>query len=262
MDKLKFSTYAVFSNKDNGLIGNTSTVVETEHALSNVQMQSIASDLWQPATTFLWKKNDQWHVRWFAPDQEIGLCGHGSLAAVAYLSEKGILDTEIHFKNGIISGGVENEKCYITLASIPVIDELTIENYLLDALKIPILGHFKTSNKNIILTDSQESVRSMNPNFEILRRSPIFGYAVTAVGDDCDFVSRTLVPHVHQLEDPATGSSHAALAPFWAAKLNKTKMKAIQLSKRGGQFHLTLEGKKVKLYGEHYKLNEGTLFLH
>ncbi len=102
----------------------------------------------------------------------------------------------------------------------------------------------------------------MSPNFEILRRSPIFGYAVTSVGDDCDFVSRTLVPHVHQLEDPATGSSHAALAPFWAARFNKTKMTAIQLSKRGGQFHLTLEGKKVKLYGEHYKLNEGKLFLH
>ncbi|WP_421894417.1 PhzF family phenazine biosynthesis protein [Marinoscillum sp.] len=260
-NEIEFSSYAVFTDKVSGLSGNTSTVVILDHPLSRRQMQDIASDLWQPATTFLWKEDNHWQVRWFAPDQEIGLCGHGSMAAVACLHDKGITDFDLHFNGGIISGGVENDRCYITLEVIPVVEKLKIEDYLQEALKIPILGHYQTSNKNIILTDNQESVKSMRPNFEILRSSPIFGYAVTAPGDHCDFVSRTLVPHVHQLEDPATGSSHAALAPFWASILHKTEMEAIQLSQRGGKFHLKMQGTTVRLSGDHDKLNAGTIYL-
>jgi predicted PhzF superfamily epimerase YddE/YHI9 len=36
-------------------------------------------------------------------------------------------------------------------------------------------------------------------------------------------------------EDPVTGSAHCCLAPYWAEKLSKNKMKAKQLSQRGGE---------------------------
>jgi len=103
--------------------------------------------------------------------------------------------------------------------------------------------------------------RDQTQYFALLRTSEIFGYAVTALGDESDFVSRTLVPHVHQLEDPATGSSHAALAPFWSKRLNKSKMTAYQLSSRGGKFNIRLENNLVNLSGEFQCLSSGTFIL-
>ncbi len=97
----------------------------------------------------------------------------------------------------------------------------------------------------------------MRPDFAKLRESEIFGYAVTAPGDQVDFVSRTIVPHVQQLEDHATGSSHAALTPFWAERLNKNQMQALQLSRRGGRFVCSLEGDQVTLEGKFSVLARG-----
>jgi predicted PhzF superfamily epimerase YddE/YHI9 len=36
------------------------------------------------------------------------------------------------------------------------------------------------------------------------------------------------------LEDPVTGSIHGGLAPYWAQRLNKTRLSALQASQRGG----------------------------
>ena len=94
------------------------------------------------------------------------------------------------------------------------------------------------------------------PNSENLRNSV---YSVTALGDEVDFVSRTLIPHVQQLEDPATGSSHAALTPFWRERLKKDRMVAHQLSKRGGKFVCEMENEQVKLTGSFSMLAKGEL---
>src|SRR5690606_22536564 len=109
----------------------------------------------------------------------------------------------------------------------------------------------ETGNKHLLITDRESSLRNMEPDFEWLRKSDIFGYAITAPGDQVDFVSRSLVPHVLQLEDHATGSSHAILTPYWAGKLNKQSMKSLQLSPRGGAFHCAILEGKVRLSGEY-----------
>jgi predicted PhzF superfamily epimerase YddE/YHI9 len=99
----------------------------------------------------------------------------------------------------------------------------------------------------------------MKPDFDWLRKSKIFGYAVSAPGDQVDFVSRTLVPHVLQLEDHATGSSHAILVPYWAEKFGKPKMQSLQLSPRGGAFNCELNGNKVLLSGQYEILDHGNI---
>ena len=35
-------------------------------------------------------------------------------------------------------------------------------------------------------------------------------------------------------EDPVTGSAHTTLIPYWSRRLDKTSLKAKQLSQRGG----------------------------
>lgn len=265
MREYDFETYRVFTDLESGFYGNTSSVVLLSEVLENTSLQQIAADFWQPATTFLWKENEKWRVKWFAPDAEIGICGHGSLAAIAFIFDNFKTSGEIVIdaNNEQVKGGKYDDfKCFIELDSINVTEELPIEDYLLKGLGIPILGHYKTNNKNIVVVESEEALRSMKPDFQVLRSSEIFGYSVTAKSESnkIDFVSRTIVPHVQQLEDPATGSSHAALIPFWSTRLNdQIKFKCLQLSKRGGMFCGELIGNKVRLYGAYQKINRGTI---
>ena len=58
---------------------------------------------------------------------------------------------------------------------------------------------------------------------------------MTSAGKDYDFVSRAFFPKYGILEDPVTGSAHTKLIPYWSKKLNKSELKAKQISKRGGE---------------------------
>ena len=253
---------SVFGNLSKNLHGNVSAVVWLDKALTKNELQKIGSDLNQPATTFLWQENDEVQVRWFAPDAEIGLCGHGSLAAVAYLSNKWNTKSAItlNFAGGKITGtALSDGQCQMQINAIPIQSEQIIPSMLPTALGKAIIGYFKTANKDIVLLENEEDVKTMQPNFSMLRESDVFGYAVTAKGKDVDFVSRTIVPHVQQLEDHATGSSHAALVPFWSKRLNKSSLKAIQQSPRGGYFECSIQEEVVSLKGEYTLFLKGKL---
>lgn len=256
-----FSIIEVFNQPEKGFRGNTAAVVLLSNPLSGNEMRLIAQNMLQPATTFLWPANGKghYHVRWFAPDNEIGLCGHGALAALAFLNKSDIIS--LQYQKGVIKGSCgKDQTATFELDAIPVLREEPIPKVIEKGLGIPVKGYFVTSNKQIILTESEELVKNMKPDFNQLRKSEVFGYAITAPGREVDFVSRTLVPHVHQLEDPATGSSHAALTPFWAKRTGKSTFTSHQLSTRGGVFHCIYTQNKVQLSGGYTLLAQGTLY--
>ena len=73
---------------------------------------------------------------------------------------------------------------------------------------------------------------------------------ITAPGKEVDFVSRFFAPSAGIDEDPVTGSAHSQLIPFWSYKLGKDKMRAKQLSKRGGDLFCEQKGDRVIMGGE------------
>lgn len=254
---------AVFNDIKQGLQGNTAAVLLTEEPLSEKRMRQMAADFNQPATTFLspTEHEDTYRVRWFAPDDEIQLCGHGSLVAMAFLYRHEKLGkVHLRYNHGTITAyRNEDDTISIQLAAIPTRKMEQPPQALLDGLGIPVKEYYPTDNKYIVVVESEADLKNMQPDFTRLRDSEVFGYAVTAPGDTVDFVSRTLVPHVGQLEDHATGSSHAALAPFWSKRLDKTEMEALQLSPRGGRFHCKVDGDEVTLTGNYTFIVEGHL---
>ncbi|MGU7770356.1 PhzF family phenazine biosynthesis protein [Burkholderia sp. MR1-5-21] len=70
---------------------------------------------------------------------------------------------------------------------------------------------------------------------------------VTAPGDHHDFVSRYFWPANGGDEAPVTGSIHAVLAPRWAVRLGKTKLLALQASRRSGVLHCEVESERVRI---------------
>jgi PhzF family phenazine biosynthesis protein len=260
MDKSAFSIITVFSERSNNILGNVSAVIRLKDEMPTKQMQLIANDLNQPATTFIWQKDGAWNIRWFAPDAEIPLCGHGTMAAVAlFHSLKQDIPT-FNYTNGKVSGFTEGAKIYSELEkghfnAIPAPKDLE------DALGVKIEEHYESSDKNIVVLKLEEDLKDMQPNFNTLKKLKPFGYAVTAKGKDVDFVSRTLVPKVQQLEDHATGSSHTVLVPFWSERLRKNTLSSQQLSRRGGKFECILDGDRVVLGGEYEVLGEGSILI-
>ncbi|MFN8266013.1 MAG: PhzF family phenazine biosynthesis protein, partial [Chitinophagaceae bacterium] len=69
-------------------------------------------------------------------------------------------------------------------------------------------------------------------------------------GSQVDFVSRFFAPAAGIDEDPVTGSAHSQLIPYWSEKLNKTKMNATQVSKRGGDLYCEDSGDRVVIGGQ------------
>ena len=256
-----FASYKVFIEPSIGFTGNVATVVELPAVLDKKKMQEMAADFNQPATTFIWPGNTRsdWNTLWFAPDSEIGLCGHGSMAAIAYLSDTYQLkNTVLHYTGGIIIGATTaNTLGSLTLKAINDARECTPEKALEDGLGAEINEYYTTSNKSIVVVNNELTVLNLEPDFDRLKDCEEFGFIVTAKGNDIDFVSRTLVPHVELLEDPATGSSHAILSPFWGKRLGKNQMTAHQLSQRGGKFVCSIEGDMVTLTGNFGLLARG-----
>jgi predicted PhzF superfamily epimerase YddE/YHI9 len=97
---------------------------------------------------------------------------------------------------------------------------------------------------------SESEVRSLRPDFARVASLDAFAVIVSAPGDTVDFVSRFFAPGAGIPEDPATGSSHCTLAPYWGARLGKNRLTAKQVSPRGGDLLCELRGERVVIAGQ------------
>jgi predicted PhzF superfamily epimerase YddE/YHI9 len=110
-----------------------------------------------------------------------------------------------------------------------------------------------------VVVDQAEQVRTLLPDIAALAKLDIgtSGAIVTAPGEgDVDYVCRFFAPSIGIDEDPATGSIHCTLAPYWAGRLGKDTFRAQQLSVRGGYVRCTIGGDRVKIAGK------ARLYLH
>ena len=113
----------------------------------------------------------------------------------------------------------------------------------------------------IAVFEDVATVSGLSPDMAGLSRLDLPGVIVTAPGasDDCDFVSRYFAPAKGLPEDPATGSAHAQLVPYWAARLGRPHLRARQLSRRGARIACRLNNDRVVLRAGVVPFMEGTI---
>lgn len=58
-----------------------------------------------------------------------------------------------------------------------------------------------------------------------------------------------------------TGSAHCTLVPYWAERLGKKDLHALQLSKRGGELFCTDRGDRITIGGRAVTYLSGTLLI-
>ncbi len=74
-----------------------------------------------------------------------------------------------------------------------------------------------------------------------------------------DFVSRFFAPRQGVPEDPVTGSAHCTLVPFWCHRLGRDELKALQISRRGGEIVGRIDGSRVVIGGSAVTYLEGSI---
>jgi PhzF family phenazine biosynthesis protein len=243
--------------------GNPAAVCPLSEWLDDSILQSIASEINLSETAFFVRKQDICELRWFTPEVEVDLCGHGTLAAAHVLFEHlNFNNSQIVFetKSGQMTVRRENG---LYLMDFPVIrvNPFNQQELLEQCLREKPLEVYTSSLMYLAVFDSEEKIKNMAPDLELMRELAI-DLIVTARGlEGVDFVSRCFAPSVGIPEDPVTGSAHCVLAPFWADKMEKTTFYARQLSKRGGDIFCEYLEDRVIIGGKAVTFSTGKIML-
>lgn len=262
---MKISFYQIDAFTDILFGGNPAGVCVLERWLDADVLQKIAAENFLPETAFFIPiSEDKFHIRWFTPELEMDLCGHATLATAHVLFQfLGIKGDEVRFESKTGELVVSRTAELLTLdfpSRKPV--QITKLDVLEKGMKLPSIACYK-SRDYVLLYESEEVVRTLKPDQSLLSQLDYGtgGIIATAKGDTVDFVSRFFTPNTSIFEDPVTGSAHCSLIPFWAERLNKTDMTALQVSQRVGKLFCKMEVERVKISGYCKTYLEGSIFL-
>ena len=244
--------------------GNPACVMPLDNWLPDDTLLKIAKENNVSETAFFIKKEDHFYLRWFTPEIEMDLCGHATLAT-AYCLRNHLNYKKDSVKFDSMSGElvVKFNADYMQMNfphRKPVKSDLP--QNILDSLSIKPIEILK-SRDYVLIYDNEDQIKNIKIDKELFDRKNIDpgGVVITSIGTKSDFVSRYFVPQCSFFEDPVTGSTHCSLVPYWSEKLNKKKLKSIQLSERGGEMICEDVLNRVLINGKAVTYSEGHVHL-
>jgi len=244
--------------------GNPAAVCVLPAPRDEAWMQAVAREMNLSETAFLHPQDGGFALRWFTPAIEVALCGHATVASAHVLWTEGHLDRDrqarFHTKSGLLTADRRGDWIELDFPANPAAPAAAPAG-LATALGVEPKHVGKSRFDYLVEVDAEATVRTLAPDHAALARLPVRGVMVTSRADTpgFDFVSRFFAPGSGIPEDPATGSSHCTLGPFWAERLGKREFVAYQASARGGVVRVRLEGDRVKLGGQAVTVLRGEL---
>ncbi|PZX55815.1 PhzF family phenazine biosynthesis protein [Algoriphagus chordae] len=261
--KLAIATVDAFTAK--AFSGNPAAVCLLDQELSTVQMQTIAMEMNLSETAFVERTSepDSFRLRWFTPVLEIDLCGHATLASAFWMVKAGWVQAGKIIRFQTLSGEllVKSDGEWIEM-DFPLISTLEAKHPFFgdDFFGSKITNSAKLKKNWIFELENADAIISSNPDFSIIKKHSEEGIIITAAGNGAfDIYSRFFGPNVGIDEDPVTGFAHCALMDFWFRRLGKSKFKAFQASKRGGELHLEKRENRVIIRGQAVKVLTGEI---
>jgi len=251
-----------FTNRAFG--GNPAAVCVLPAARDERWMQDVAREMNLAETAFLFPENGGYRLRWFTPTVEVALCGHATVASAHVLWEDGHLpagrQARFHTQSGLLTADRAGDWIELDFPATPP-TPAPAPSRLAAALCVTPRWVGRSKFDYLVEVDSEDVVRSLAPDLAALEQIDARGVIVTsrATTAGFDFVSRFFAPRVGVPEDPATGSSHCALAPFWSERLHRAEMTGYQASARGGVVRVRCAGDRVVLGGQAVTVLRGEL---
>ncbi|WP_419815190.1 PhzF family phenazine biosynthesis protein [Glacieibacterium sp.] len=253
---------------DGPFSGNPAAVMPLSEWLPDDTLLAIAAEHNLSETAFIVPNTDgsaDFDLRWFTPTIEVALCGHATLASGHFMLADNPGQDSVTFstrRSGILTVSRDGDRLALSLpvmpphaADVPGLAEA------LGATPEATLVHGEDYIVAVFATAAE--IHDLAPDFRAiaaLKGGDVL-CIVTAPGEDTDIVSRAFAPGAGIDEDPVTGSAHAIVAPYWAARLGRDSFTAYQASKRGGDLHCTLAGDRVIVSGTCVTVIEGVMLL-
>jgi PhzF family phenazine biosynthesis protein len=269
MTRLAIPYWHVDAFADRPFAGNQAAVMPLEEWLPDETLQAIAEENLFAETAFVVRDETgatDWELRWFTPAIEVALCGHATLASGHVLltrdgGEKVSFRTR---KSGVLEVRRAGEAYELALPAIPTdpgAPDGVAEMLGAPSDFAPLEACSNAKGYGLFLYPDETSVRALRPDFKALAAFGDFMVICTAPGERTDVVSRVFVPGAGIDEDSVTGSAHAVLAPFWAARLGRASFTAHQASARGGDLTCRLDGDQAWLGGQCVTVVEGAFYV-
>ena len=238
----KITVYQVDSFTKELFKGNPAGVVLNANGLTEVQMLSIAREMNNSETSFLFSPDDNTCdgvIRYFTPRKEVPTCGHATIAAMYvraieenldsvvfnYKTKIGILPFEI-IKNGndykilMTQGKIQFEEPFDEKMKQRIINTLQISTDDIVArcpIQIVSTGHSKV----MVGIESRTLLNNLNPNFfelaEISKEINCNGYFVFTFDSNSPRIlthGRMFAPAIGINEDPVTGNANGPLGAY------------------------------------------------
>jgi PhzF family phenazine biosynthesis protein len=248
---MQLPIYQVDAFTDHLFGGNPAAVCPLERWLPDATMQAIAAENNLAETAFFVPEGSGYVLRWFTPTVEVDLCGHATLASARVIFERDASLSAVEFrtlKAGTLRVTRAGDLLAMDFPARPP-NPITPPHGLAAALgKAP--AEVLAARDLMAVYASTDDVAALVPDFAALKKLEYFAVMATAPGENgVDFVSRFFAPKQGVDEDPATGSSHCTLTPYWAKRLGKARLESRQISSRGGSLTCTLEGERVRIAG-------------
>jgi len=248
---MSYTFYQVDAFTDALFKGNPAAVMKLDNFLPEEMMQSIAAENNLAETAFVVPQGGYYLLRWFTPTLEADFCGHATVATAHVLQT--VYDLKPPFRFDTLAGVLIVDFIdgfYVMDAPIIPAKAIPITEAMRQACPFPIEAAFWGAKNLFLVLTNVEDVERFIPDFEAIKSISTDGVAITARGQNgYDCLSRYFAPLAGIPEDPVTGSAHAAIGPYWAARLGKTKLKAYQASARGGILWLDIGEDRLKISG-------------
>ena len=241
--------------------GNPAAVVLPDSALPAALMQQIAAENNLSETAFAVPEGEGYRLRWFTPTVEVDLCGHATLATSFVLKMLGRTGPfRFHTRSGTLIAQAVGDDIELDFPAYGHA-EIPAPAGLAEALGIDAVLTLQSADLIAVLPDAA-SVAALQPDIAAVAKLPGGAVIVTAEGgDNADITSRYFAPAYGITEDPATGSLHTQVVPYWARRLGREKLACHQASRRGGRMVCTVAGDRVLLRGAAKLYASGTMHL-
>lgn len=259
--------YQVDAFTDRLFAGNPAAVLVLQDWLPEDVMQAIAEENNLAETAFVRPRPDGgWDLRWFTPAHEVAFCGHATLATahVLYTSHEARGGLAFHTQVGVLKVERRDGGYLLDLPRLDPEPVAAVPAGIGGMLAVPPAAVFRNFENLFLDLGSADAVRAFVPDLVAIATLGPMGLAITgqvAGGGDADFVSRYFAPAAGIPEDPVTGSIHATLVPYWAARLGRDRLRAFQASRRGGWLDCELTQDRVLIGGNAVTYMEATIFL-
>lgn len=257
--RLPFQQIDAFAGRP--FTGNPAAIMPLDAWLDDMTLQAIAAENNLAETAFIVPTPGgaaDYDLRWFTPAVEVALCGHATLASGHYLLSADPARRAVTFatrKSGILTVTRDGSGYALDLPAMPT-EPQAVAGLAAALGADPAEVRTRGSDYIVAVFDNAAQVRALQPDFRAvaaLQSGDVLCIATAPGNGDpsgADVVSRAFAPGAGIDEDPVTGSAHAIIAPYWAARLGRDAFTAYQASARGGHIGCRVADGRVILSGQ------------